>query len=107
VEAATMKVTAMFSLIPIGTEVSLSRYIAACEGIVRESGLVSELHAHGTNVEGDWEDVFGVIRRCVEKVHEMGAVRVATMIKLGTRTDRDPSMARMVESVEEKLGLTN
>ncbi len=102
-----MRVTAMFSLIPIGTGVSLSRYIAACERVVRESGLVSELHAHGTNVEGEWDDVLGVIRRCIETVHDMGAVRVATIVKLGTRTDRDPSMARMVESVEEKLGATN
>lgn len=98
-----MKVSAMLNVIPIGTGVSLSRYVAACERVLTESGLEPRLHAHGTNVEGEWEQVVGAIRRCLEAVHSMGVPRISTFVKLGTRTDRETAMDEMVASVEEKL----
>jgi uncharacterized protein (TIGR00106 family) len=98
-----MKVIADLCVVPIGVGVSVSRYIAACEKILRDAGLDIALHAYGTNIEGEWDAVFGAIRRCHETVHEMGAPRISTTIKLGTRTDREQSMADKVRSVEEKL----
>ena len=98
-----MKVNAMLSIIPIGVGISLSEYVAACERVLEEAGVRKQLHAHGTNVEGEWSDVMEAIRRCVETVHEMGAPRVSTFVKLGTRTDRTPSSEEMVRSVEAKL----
>ncbi len=98
-----MKVNAMLSIIPIGAGVSLSSHIAACERVLVESGLKIQLHAHGTNIDGEWDEVLGAIKRCLETVHSMGAPRIATFIKLGTRTDRDQSMDNMVSSVQEKL----
>ena len=97
-----MKVTAMVSIIPVGSGSSLSRYIAACERVFEEAGLQPQLHAHGTNVEGEWDEVLGAVRDAVEAVHAMGVVRISTHIKLGTRTDRTPSGSAMVESVLEK-----
>ena len=98
-----MKVSVMVSVIPIGAGLSLSRYVAACERVFHDAGIAPQLHAHGTNVEGEWEQVFGAIRRAVETVHEMGAPRVSTHIKVGTRTDRAVSGEEMVRSVREKL----
>jgi uncharacterized protein (TIGR00106 family) len=98
-----MKMSAMISIIPIGTGVSLSGYVAACERVLRDAGLDPQLHAHGSNVEGEWDTVMDAVRRCHEVVHEMGAPRISTYLKLGTRTDRDPDMAAMVRSVEDKL----
>jgi len=98
-----MKVNAMLSIIPIGVGISLSEYVAACERVLEEAGLYRRLHAHGTNVEGEWDEVMAAIRRCVETVHHMGAPRVSTFIKLGTRTDRVPDSEEMVRSVETKL----
>jgi uncharacterized protein (TIGR00106 family) len=46
-----------FTVVPIGVGVSLSEYIASCECVLQESGLTYELHANGTNVEGEWEEV--------------------------------------------------
>jgi uncharacterized protein (TIGR00106 family) len=83
--------------------VSLSKYVAACEKILKEAGLETRLHAYGTNIQGEWEDVFAAIRRCHEAVHEMGAPRVSTVIKVGTRTDRGQTMEDKVRSVESKL----
>ena len=47
-----------FTIVPVGVGVSLSKYIAACEQNLAETGLTYELHANGTNLEGEWEDVF-------------------------------------------------
>lgn len=55
------------------------------------------------NIEGPWDEVMAVVKRCHEVVHEMGAPRITTTIKLGTRTDREQSMADKVSSVENKL----
>ncbi len=98
-----MKVIADVAVVPIGVGVSLSSYVAACERTLREYGLEPELHANGTNVEGDWDTVFSALKRCHEVVHEMGAPRITTVIKLGTRTDREQRMDEKVRSVEVKL----
>jgi uncharacterized protein (TIGR00106 family) len=98
-----MRVIIDFTIVPVGAGVSLSKYIAVCERILQASGLVYELHANGTNVEGEWEAVFAAIRRCHETLHEMGVPRIHTDIKLGTRTDRQQSMADKIASVKEKL----
>ena len=98
-----MKLSAMISVIPIGGGLSLSRYVAACERIFTEAGLDPVLHAHGTNVEGDWDVVMSALRRCHETVHEMGVPRISTYVKMGTRTDKEVTMDEMVESVRRKL----
>ncbi len=99
-----MKVIADISVVPLGVGLSLSPYVAACERVLAEAGLAPQLHANGTNVEGEWEQVFSALRRCHEVLHEMGAPRIATTLRLGTRTDRPQSLADKVRSVEEKLG---
>jgi uncharacterized protein (TIGR00106 family) len=98
-----MKVIADLCVVPIGVGISLSPYVAACERVIRESGLKTQLHAYGTNVEGEWDDVMAVLKRCHEAVHAMGAPRITTTVKLGTRVDRDQSMEDKVQSVEDKL----
>lgn len=99
-----MKVIGDFSVVPIGVGVSVSRYVARCEEILADMGIEHRLHAYGTNVEGEWETVFAAIRRCHEEIHAMGAPRVSTVIKIGTRTDRSQTMDDKVRSVEEKTG---
>jgi uncharacterized protein (TIGR00106 family) len=98
-----MKVIADLSVVPIGVGVSLSKYVAACERVLREAGLSIRLHAYGTNIEGEWDEVFAAIRRCHEVVHEMGAPRISTTLRIGTRTDRTQTMDDKVRSVETKL----
>ena len=98
-----MNTIAEFTIIPIGVGVSLSKYVAACEQILDESGLSYELHANGTNLEGEWDEVIGAIKTCHERLHEMGVPRIATQIKIGTRTDRAQKMADKIESVRKKM----
>jgi uncharacterized protein (TIGR00106 family) len=89
--------------VPIGVGVSLSPYVAACEKFLAGAGLKTVLHANGTNIEGEWDNVFAAIKRCHEVVHEMWAPRVSTVTKFGTRTDRNQTMDEKIRSVEAKL----
>lgn len=98
-----MNVMIDLCIVPLGVGVSLSPYVAACEKVLAEAGLKTSLHAYGTNIEGEWEAVFAAVKRCHEVVHAMGAPRITTTIKLGTRTDRAQSMEDKVRSVQEKL----
>ena len=97
-----MKVIADLCIVPIGVGVSVSKYVTACEEVLKEAGLKTKLHAYGTNIEGEWDAVFTAIRRCHEVVHEMGAPRITTTLKFGTRTDRLQTMEDKVNSVEKQ-----
>lgn len=98
-----MKVIADLTVLPIGVGTSLSKYIAACEKVIDDAGLEKRLHAYGTNLEGEWDDVFAAVKRCHEVLHEMGVPRVSCVIKAGTRTDRAQTMDDKVRSVEDRL----
>lgn len=98
-----MKVIADVCVVPLGVGVSLSRYVAACERVLTEAGLTVHLHACGTNVEGEWDAVVAAVKRCHATLHEMGAPRIVTTLRLETRTDREQTMADKVESVQAKL----
>ena len=89
-------------VVPLGVGVSLSPYVAACERVLHEAGLQPVLHANGTNVEGDWDTVFAAVRRCHEVVHALGAPRITTTLKVGTRIDRPQTMDDKLASVRAR-----
>ncbi len=97
-----MKVIADFCIVPMGVGVSVSKYVAICQDIFTANGLKPDLHAYGTNVEGEWDKVFDAAKNCHEKIHEMGAPRITTTLKFGTRSDRDQSMQDKIQSVLDK-----
>jgi uncharacterized protein (TIGR00106 family) len=99
----SMQVILDLCLVPLGVGVSVSKYVAECHRVLQETGLKHQLHAYGTNIEGEWDAVMAAVKQCHERVHAMGAPRITTTIKLGTRTDRDQTMADKVQSVELKL----
>jgi len=98
-----MKVLIDVSIVPLGVGLSLSRYVAACEQVFKDAGLKTVLHAYGTNVEGEWDEVFGAVKKCHETLHAMGTPRISTNLRLGTRTDREQTMEEKVQSVRDKL----
>ncbi|ERJ19814.1 membrane lipoprotein [Salinisphaera shabanensis E1L3A] len=94
-----MKITAEICVIPMGVGVSVSGFIAACQPILEEAGLNPIVHAYGTNVEGEWDDVFAAFKQCHQTIHDLGAPRVFTTIKLGSRSDRDQTNQDKLDSV--------
>ena len=98
-----MNVIVDLCIIPLGIGVSLSKYVAACERILADAGIHAQLHANGTNIQGEWDKVFAAIKRCHEEIHKMGAPRIFTTIHVGTRTDREQTMVDKIKSVQQKL----
>jgi uncharacterized protein (TIGR00106 family) len=98
-----MRVVVDLCVIPLGGDPSLSGYIAECQKVLQEAGLKTHLHAYGTNIEGEWDEVMAAVKRCHERVHQMGAPRISTTLKLGTRVDKVQTMEDKVDSVRARL----
>ena len=98
-----MHVIVDLCVVPVGVGTSVSRHVAACQGVLEAAGLSHSMHAYGTNIEGEWDEVMAAVKRCHELVHQMGAPRISSTLKVGTRTDRSQSMADKIRSVEKKL----
>jgi uncharacterized protein (TIGR00106 family) len=98
-----MQVIADLCVVPIGIGVSVSKEVAVCERILQAAGLKTQLHAYGTNIEGDWDQVFAAVKHCHEALHAAGVPRISTNMRFGTRIDREQTMEDKVQSVERKL----
>lgn len=96
-----MDAIADICLIPIGVGVSVSKYVAVCQDIFDAHGLTHTMHAYGTTVEGSWDEVFAAIKDCHAAVHEAGAPRISSTIKVGTRTDREQTGQDKIQSVQK------
>jgi uncharacterized protein (TIGR00106 family) len=92
------------TIAPLGTATpSLSSYVAGVERILQGSGLVHQLTAMGTIIEGDLDEILRVVRQMHEAPFARGAVRVSTLIKIDDRRDKVHTIEGKVRSVEEKL----
>ena len=98
-----MRVIIDLCLVPMGVGVSVSKYVVACHEVFKSAGLKTELHAYGTNIEGEYDEVMAAVKACHVKVHAMGAPRITTTLKMGTRIDRQQTMEDKVTSVLAKL----
>ena len=88
----TMHAIAEIQIIPIGVGVSVRKEVIRAHELLESSGLNITLHANGSNMEGELENVLTAIQSTIETLHEEGIVRLSTHIKIGTRTDKVPSM---------------
>lgn len=88
-----MRAVAEIQVIPIGSGVSVRREVTRAHGLLEEAGLRVEAHAYGTNVEGELGDILRAVERVHETLHAEGTVRLSTSLKIGTRTDKTPSLA--------------
>ena len=91
------------SITPLGKGESVSQYVAECVELVDQSGLDYELHAMGTIVEGELDQVLDLLRRCLEQVARHSD-RVTCSAKLDYRRGHSGRLKSKVASVEEKLG---
>ncbi|MBV8487774.1 MAG: MTH1187 family thiamine-binding protein [Planctomycetaceae bacterium] len=88
-----MKATAEIQAIPIGAGVSVRREVRRAHDLLAESGLLIETHPSGTNIEGDLSQILQAIERLHTVLHAEGTVRLITVVKLETRTDKVPTLA--------------
>lgn len=76
--------------------------VAEAVRVVRESGLPNETNAMSTLVEGEWDEVMGVIKRATDAVAETSP-RVSLTIKADIRAGHNDQLTQKVESVEKRL----
>lgn len=88
-----MKAIAEVQVIPIGAGVSVRKEVQRAHRILEESGLHVVLHGNGTNMEGELSDILDAVRKIHETLHAEGTTRISTFVKIGTRTDKEPSLA--------------
>jgi uncharacterized protein (TIGR00106 family) len=94
---------AEFSIVPIGTGSSIGDQLAEVLKIVDASGLSYKANPMGTVVEGEWDDVMDLIRRCHEAVMSTGE-RVVTSISIDDRKGKPNRIDQKVESIERRIG---
>lgn len=92
-----------FSVVPIGRGEELAGPVAAILDLVDRSGLPYQLTAMGTLVEGEWDEVLGLVRRCHEAMRGSEA-RVLTHIAIDDRPCASGRIAGKVRDVEKVLG---
>ncbi|MEK7308866.1 MAG: MTH1187 family thiamine-binding protein [Nitrospirota bacterium] len=92
-----------FSIIPIGAGSSIGKYIAKVLKIVDASGLRYKINPMGTVVEGRWNDVMKLIKKCHNSVLKSEA-RVFTAISIDDRKGRSNRIDEKVRSVERRIG---
>jgi uncharacterized protein (TIGR00106 family) len=92
-----------FSLFPLDKGESVSRFVARSLDIIDRSGLDYRCHAMGTTLEGDYDQVMDVVRRCFQAM-AADCDRVEGSIKLDYRKNRSGQLDGKLRSVEEKLG---
>jgi uncharacterized protein (TIGR00106 family) len=93
-----------FSIVPVGSGVSLSPIIAEVMKIVIASGVSYRTNAMGTILEGEWDAIMGVVKNCHTLVMQH-AERAITTIKIDDRKGKDARMDKKLETVEQKLGM--
>ena len=92
-----------FSIFPIDKGTSLSPYVARSLEIIDRSGLPYKCHAMGTVLEGEYDQVMDVVRRCFEAM-SADCQRIECSIKIDYRQGASGRLESKVASVEAKLG---
>lgn len=92
-----------FSITPMGKGDSVGEYVARSLDIVDASGLDYRLHAMGTVIEGEWDEVFAVVTRCYEALGT-DCDRISISIKVDARKGATGRLSGKVASVEQRLG---
>ncbi len=93
---------AEFSIIPVGKGSSIGDDIAKVLKIVDNSGLSYKINPMGTVVEGKWDDVTRLIKKCHHAVLK-GGERVVTTISIDDRKGKPNRIESKVKSVEKRL----
>ena len=92
-----------FSLFPLDKGESLSPYVARSLEIVEASGLNYHCHAMGTILEGGYDQVMEVVRRCFLAM-AADCDRIECSLKIDYRKGRRGRLQGKVASIEQKLG---
>ncbi|MCY4613962.1 MAG: MTH1187 family thiamine-binding protein [Nitrospira sp.] len=91
-----------FSMSPLGKGESVGKYVSRSLQIIDKSGVEYRLNPMGTVLEGEWDDVFDVVRQCYERMTK-DCGRISCTIKVDYRKGHTGRLSGKVASVEKRL----
>lgn len=94
-----MNIVADICVVPFTGRVSVRQEVERAHHILARTGLPVHLHAYGTNIEGDFDTIMAALKEVHQTLHREGAVRISTSIRLGSRTDKTPTIAEKIQAV--------
>lgn len=96
-----MKVVADLCIVPMGVGPSVSPYVRAIKAVIDASPVQAEMHANGTNIEGELSEICALAERCEARLAELGVQRVFFTMTFSSRRDKDQSMADKLRAVTD------
>jgi uncharacterized protein (TIGR00106 family) len=94
---------AVFSIVPVGAGSSIGDQLAGVLKIVDSSGLPYKVNPMGTVVEGEWDEVMTLVRKCHEAIMKTGE-RAITTIAVDDRKGKPNRIEEKVKSIERRIG---
>ena len=91
-----------FSMSPLGKGESVSKYVSRSLDIIDKSGVDYRLNPMGTVLEGEWDEVLGVVKQCYERMKK-DCPRISCVMKVDYRQDHEGRLSGKVASVEKQL----
>lgn len=92
-----------FSILPVGTGSSIGDQLAEVLKIVDASGLPYKVNPMGTVIEGEWNEVIGLVKKCHAAVMKTGE-RTMTTISIDDRKGKPNRIDEKVKSIERRIG---
>lgn len=92
-----------FSMAPGGKGESVSAYVARILDVIDRSGVSYQLTPMGTILEGEWDDVMGVVTACFRAL-ETDCTRIGVQMKVDYRAGPAGRLQSKTAKVEERLG---
>ncbi|WP_120337923.1 YkoF family thiamine/hydroxymethylpyrimidine-binding protein [Cryobacterium soli] len=96
-----------FSLAPSGAPTdSVHDAVAAAVRVVRESGLPNHTDSMFTTIEGDWDEVFAVVKAAADAVGAFGT-RVSLVLKADIRPGYSGELTAKLDRLEAAMEQTD
>ena len=92
-----------FSMSPMDKGESVSKYVSRSLNIISESGVDYRLNPMGTVLEGEWDEVMGVVKKCYQ-IMSSDCKRITCSVKIDYREGQKGRLTSKMASVEQKLG---
>lgn len=98
-----MSVLVEFSMTPLDKGESVGKYVARSLDIIDKSGVDYRLNPMGTVIEGEWDEVFGIVKQCYERMNE-DCDRISVAIKVDARKGKEGRLQGKTDTVQRHLG---
>ena len=91
-----------FSMSPMDKGESVSDYVSRSLEIISENDVDYRLNPMGTVLEGEWDEVMGVVKKCYETM-KSDCKRITCSIKIDYREGKKGRLESKIAAVEKKL----